>query len=180
MSKRTAPPDAIRDYLSYDPDTGVFTWIKVPGRRIKIGYVAGRIDAYGYRTIKFRGRDYRAHHLAWLFVYGVWPDGDLDHKNNRRDDNWIDNLRPATNAQNHANQRCHRDNASGLKGVSIDKRNGRYIARITVDGRKRHLGVFDDAEEAARAYDAAARQHFGEFARTNFPSDSGAHRTSPL
>lgn len=53
--------------------------------------------------------------------------------------------------------------------MKLDRRDGRYQSRIRVEGRQIHLGTFASAEEAARAYDAAALRHFGDFANTNFP-----------
>jgi hypothetical protein len=77
------------------------------------------------------------------------------------------NLRPATPTQNRYNQPCRKDSCSGFKGVGIRRK--RWLAKIKVDGKTVHLGMFDDKESAARAYDAAARIHHGEFAYLNFP-----------
>jgi len=93
------------------------------------------------------------------------------HKNLNGLDNQRHNLRPATNSQNHANQGLRRNNKSGYKGVSACK--GRpqtpWVGMICVNYKSIVLGRFKTAEEAARAYDVAARKYFGEFARLNFP-----------
>jgi len=89
---------------------------------------------------------------------------DGDGLNNRRD-----NLRHATGSQNNANSRPRV--VGGYKGVSHYKRTGRWRAYLTTDGVHRHLGYFDTAEDAARAYDVAAREQWHEFARLNFPTD---------
>jgi hypothetical protein len=164
------PAPDIRDYLSYDPETGVFLWIKRPpyANRVKTGVVAGNVWKDGYRTIMFRGRKHQAHRIAWWWVHGVWPPSDLDHKDLDKDNNRIGNLRLATDSQNQANAGPPRHNTSGFKGVYFKKREGRWVAAIGVGGIKRYLGYFDTAADAARAYDAAAHQHFREFARTNF------------
>lgn len=91
----------------------------------------------------------------------------VDHINGNGLDNRRDNLRLATKGQNNYNTRLRRDNATGYKGV---KRNClRWVARIRIDRRLIHLGSFSTKEDAARAYDSAARRHFGEFAKLNFP-----------
>jgi hypothetical protein len=82
-------------------------------------------------------------------------------------DNRKANLRVCTTQQNQANRRPNRGCTSAFKGVSLLKREGKWRAQITVDGRNRYLGRFTDEFAAARAYDAAALEHFGEFAHTN-------------
>lgn len=93
-----------------------------------------------------------------------------DHVNGDGLDNRRSNLRRATHGQNMANKVRYRNNTSGFKGVSR-RQNGRWFAQIQCQGNHRHLGYFATAEEAARAYDAAAVEAFGEFARLNFPQE---------
>jgi hypothetical protein len=96
----------------------------------------------------------------------------VDHVNGNGLDNRNANLRGATAAENNHNACKRLDNTSGFKGVYWNTRDRRWRARIEVSGRKIHLGCHDDLEEAARAYDAAARERFGAFASLNFPVDS--------
>lgn len=96
----------------------------------------------------------------------------VDHINGDGLDNRRANLRRATHRQNMANKRIYRNNTSGFKGVTRNTGTGRpWRASLRSDGRRHHLGYFDTAEEAARAYDTAAAEHFGEFARPNFPRE---------
>ncbi len=83
------------------------------------------------------------------------------------------NLRPATKAQNQQNQKRRKDNRSGFKGVHWSAQKGKWQAHIQAHGRRRHLGFFADPVDGARAYDKAARELHGVFARLNFP-DTGA------
>lgn len=98
----------------------------------------------------------------------------VDHVNGNGLDNRRSNLRPATPTQNARNRGMRSDNTSGFKGVHPHRRSGRWAACIWFDGRSNYLGLFDDAAEAARVYDAAALEHFGPFARLNFPKENAA------
>jgi hypothetical protein len=106
---------------------------------------------------------YQAHRLAWLYMHGEWPVGDLDHINGDPADNRIANLRIATQSQNNANRRARRGRN---KGVYMEKKTGKYKANICVNRKQIYLGRFESAEAAKAAYDKAAAQYFGEYART--------------
>lgn len=96
----------------------------------------------------------------------------VDHQNGDGLDNQRANLRPSTHGQNMFNRRLYKNSTSGFKGVTRRRRDGRWQAQIQANKQHRHLGYHDTAEEAARAYDAAARELFGDFARLNFPGGS--------
>jgi hypothetical protein len=92
----------------------------------------------------------------------------VDHINHDGLDNRRANLRRATNTQNVYNQRCRKQNITGFKGVIVNRGRGKaFIAGIRVNGKQIHLGLFEDAREAAIAYNRAAVKHFGEFAYLN-------------
>lgn len=96
--------------------------------------------------------------------------GEVDHVDGDGFNNRRANLRLATHAQNAYGQKVQsRPKSSRFKGVHLDRRTGRWIAMVKQHQRARHLGVFDSEVEAARAYDAAAREAFGDFARLNIP-----------
>jgi hypothetical protein len=155
----------VRELLHYFPESGVFTWRQPPGNHLRLRqYTAGGITT-GYVVIKIDGRKYKAHRLAWLYTHGDWPSGDLDHINGCPLDNRLCNLRIATNAQNQANSRRD-DGKATPKGVKALP-GGRFQARITFQGHLRTLGTFDSPESAERAYIAAAREHYGSFARAS-------------
>lgn len=155
----------LREVLSYDRDSGVFTWRKSLSRSVPIGTVAGKIRKRdGRRAIKIDGTAYIAARLAFFYVKGRWPKGDIDHRDgDRLNDKWK-NLREATRSQNVANRDTF-PHSSAFKGVSFDKQTGRWRARIRVRGKLIALGRHDTPEQAHAAYVAAARKYFGEFAR---------------
>jgi hypothetical protein len=109
------------------------------------------------------GRLYRAHRLAWLYVHGEWPKGNLDHINRDGCDNRIANLRLATYSENGRNSRLRSSNTSGFRGV-YRRPNGRFTAQIWHSGACQTLGTFDTIEEAHAIRREAARELYGEFA----------------
>jgi hypothetical protein len=130
-------------------------------------------NSNGYAVASFthngRVRWTRMHRLLLL---GLDSDCSLhvDHINGDRLDNRRSNLRLVTSGQNQSNRRKKVNSKHRFKGVNQDRRDLRWEARIRSKGAKYYIGRFATEEEAARAYDVAAREHFGEFARLNFPT----------
>ncbi len=153
----------MRHFLNYNPESGVFT-ARVSIHKRREGQEVGTKHHHGYLKVYISGVRYMAHRLAFLWVYGRWPDVCVDHINGQRSDNRIANLREATAAQNIRNQGSHKDSRTGIKGVTR-KPNGKWAAQIGYGGKNRFLGTFSTPEAAQRAYETAARQHHGEFVR---------------
>lgn len=99
---------------------------------------------------------------------------EVDHRNADGLDNRRANLRLATKAENGRNRSAPSNNTSGYKGVSWNKRHQEWYAHITADKKRKHLGHYDSQESAALAHDRAARELYGEFAKTNFPQSEVA------
>lgn len=154
--------------MTYVPETGQLLW-RTAKRLNTIGKAAGTPNSYGYLTTGIDGVSHPVHRLVWFYVHGKWPEGQIDHINGDRTDNRIENLRQATIAQNVRNRGVQRHNKCGFKGVSFKVADKRWRASIGMNGKSMHIGLFDTAEEAARAYDDAAIRHYGEFAKLNFP-----------
>jgi hypothetical protein len=149
----------------YDPNTGALTWRTRPNGRVPAGSIAGKIQ------VRTKSGFYKKTHVIWLWVKGYWPDFEIDHRNrNATDNRWV-NLRRATVSQNNANKGLQKNNKSGFKGVYKESDSGKWRAVLKFNKTTIHLGRFEVAEEAARAYDKAAKEHHGEFAFLNFPEE---------
>lgn len=149
-----------RALIDYDPDTGVFRWRR-SRRGCRIGDVAGNPNSKGYWQISLNYKRYFGHRLAWLYVHGYWPTGEIDHINMDKGDNRICNLRDATREQNRHNTTMTKRNTTGFKGVSFHRKMGKFQAHH----RRHWLGYFQTAEAAHAAYAKAATEAAGEFAR---------------
>lgn len=152
--------DIFSSLFSYDKETGhikrLYTW-----KRHRSGDKAGCLTNQGYRSIRYSGRDYLEHRIAWLLSYGHWPEAEIDHINGDRSDNRIKNLRLAKRIENCRNTSIRKDNSTGYKGVS--KVGKRFRAQISCSGKVIHLGRFDTAKEAHEAYRKASSEYHGEF-----------------
>lgn len=141
-----------RELLHYEAETGIFTWAVNRRGPAKAGDVAGTRMKNGYRKIGIDGREYLCHRLAWLVTSGSWPAHQIDHINGDPGDNRLENLRPATNAENHQNLGLRKTNTSGHVGVTWFADRGKWVAQIHVAGKHKCLGYFDDKLDASTAY----------------------------
>ncbi len=161
--------------IDYNPETGALIWKPIVeqssiDKMWNTRFAGKKIthkNSSGHIQFGMNGKNYLAHRMAWLIVHGDLPDL-IDHANGVRDDNRLCNLRPATRSQNSSNTRRRSDNTSGYRGVSHRCHPIKWSAFIGVNGKTLHLGNFDRPEDAAHAYDAAAKKYHGEFATLNF------------
>jgi len=150
------------DYFDYDFTTGIGTYKKRKGKRVKIGDRVGYIDtSNGYRYVCFEGKTYKEHRVVWFLYYGEWPKNEIDHIDLNKANNAISNLRECTRSQNLANRKTV--NKLGFKGVQKTPY-GKYQAKIKKGGKLIYLGTYETPEEASIAYGEAATKHFGNFA----------------
>lgn len=150
--------------IGYDPITGIIF-------RRSSGRIIGYENGDGYLVIVYKNKKYRAHRLIWFHQTGKWPDCQIDHRDGNKSNNQWSNLRQATLAENSRNCAIRKDNTSGFKGVAFHKLTGKWQAYIRVNGRRIHLGNHTTKEQAADAYDTAAKMYHVDFASAN-------HRTS--
>lgn len=157
---RTAKPltaERLREVLHYDPESGVFTWREAGPKRV-VGARAGHIDRY--LLVGVDGGQYYGHRLAWLYMTGEWPTGELDHKDLDKANCKWGNIRPATHKQNMENVAVRSHSGTGVKGVHYCKRTGKFAAYLCHNWKKVHLGRFADIEDAKRARKAGEAQYF--------------------
>lgn len=159
----------LRRALDYDPGTGLLFWRvreDVPARTNKrfAGKPAGGPDGqYGYITIRLYDRLYQAHRLVWLHVHGVWPEAVLDHIDGNPTNNRLENLRPATRAENNRNKIGK--GVTPYKGITREPGTNRWVAQIQLGKKNHRLGSFDTPELAHAAYCEAAARYHGAFAK---------------
>jgi hypothetical protein len=165
MEKSELTQERLHELLHYNLRAGTFRWRVRKRSNQRAGDIAGFRTRSDYWRIRVDGRYYRAHQLAWLYMTGEWGRPLVDHRDGNPLNNRWGNLRVASHTNNAANRRRLQGKASGFKGVSFDRRSGKWFAQIAKDGRRYWLGYFKTPQEAHRAYATAARLLFGKFAR---------------
>lgn len=119
----------------------------------------------GYLQVCIKGIKYRAHRVIFKMVTGREPQGLIDHRDLNRKNNRFENFREASDSQSSQHRSLSKRNTTGYKGVYLEKRSQRYVARITVNGARRELGYYPTAQEAHAAYCLAAIKDHKQFAR---------------
>ena len=136
----------------------------------------GWVNGMGYHLIEIRHHNKRKALTVHKLLGECWIDNHedkpcIDHIDGNRTNNAISNLRWCTHVENQRNRQVTGRGSSAYKGVTWHKASGKWTAQISVDGHNRHLGYFTDEREAARAYNAAAQDLFGEYACINVITD---------
>lgn len=186
MTKRSLPtPEQLRQLLRYEPDTGKLYWKERPIEMFNAGNTsrearcctwnkryAGKEaftskNKYGYHVGAIFGRVMMAHRVIWAIHFGEWPELEIDHSDRCRSNNSITNLRSASRAENCRNMKSKSGADSELRGVALDKKSGRWIAKICVNLKQIYLGRFDTEKDAYEAYRRASIEMHGEFSTVN-------------
>lgn len=152
--------ETLKNLFTYDTQKGQL--IKINGKKRK----AKSTLKATYSNVMIEGKAFREHRAIWIWHYGDIPNGKtIDHKDGNSKNNRIENLRLCTYSENNSNKKMQRNNKTGYKGVH--RSGDKYAAGICQNRKIVYLGRYDTATEAAMAYDAAAIERFGEFAKTN-------------
>lgn len=158
-------PEALRQLLRYEPETGQLFWLE--SRAGQHGFnkqymgreaLAGK-HPDGYKQGTLSGKSVLAHRVVWAVVYGAWPIEDIDHINGNRQDNRIENLRAVSRMENAHNVKRRSTNKSGHAGVYWSPSNGKWVAQIMCAGRREWLGLFTTVADAAVARRDAERRY---------------------
>ena len=136
----------LKSLLHYNPLTGEFH--KFCKNKSKI---TGYINVLGYSEIRVKSKLYLAHRLAWLYVYGLSPNNEIDHRDHNRSNNKIKNLRDATRVKNSQNASLQKGTVSGVLGVAWCKQREKWIAQIKINYKTINLGGFKLKADAIKA-----------------------------
>jgi len=156
--------EQVRKLFDYNPETGILTNKTHRNSRAKKGETSGCTLSTGYLQVTIDRKRYLAHRLCFLHYHGYLPKI-LDHVDNIKHHNMIDNLRAATTQENAFNKKISSNNTSGVKGVFWDGTYNKWRASISINGKKRYFGSYYDIEDARKAVEDAREKHHGEFAR---------------
>jgi hypothetical protein len=154
--------ERLTELLSVDTERGIFTWKHTMGGKAQKGQEAGTLTENGYVAIRVDKRDYLAHRLMWLYVYGAFPIINIDHIDRDRTNNRPNNLRLATEKQNGENRSLKSKNSSGHRGVFLRKylKSKPWAVSIMSKRKTIHIGYFATVEEAVKARRDAEDKYF--------------------
>ena len=151
----------LKELLSYNYETGVFTW-KVSRGKANKGMDANSVNGLGYIQIGIDGKRYLGHRLAWLYMNSEMPEKQIDHINHNKRDNRIVNLRNADYTINSRNVPIQKNNKTGIVGVAYCKINKSYQVTIYDKGVKvynRRHKLFIDAVKIRKSLEVKYGYH---------------------
>jgi hypothetical protein len=159
MASQIITQDQVKDLFEYR-DGKLYGKIYVGAR--KLGNAAGSLNSKGYLNTKINGKLYLNHRIIFLMFNGYLPQY-IDHIDNNRLNNRVENLRPATLSQNSCNTKIAKNNTSGVKGVFWQKK--KWRVELTVKGKKKRFGCYDSLELAELVATEARNKYHQNYAR---------------
>lgn len=145
------------DAFEYDEQTGALTH-----RHTTISGTQGELATFdhsrGYLSVCIGRKQYLAHRVIYLMQTGLWPEH-IDHINHDKRDNSWRNLRSVEQETNNRNMPIQTNTKTGVVGVSLHKPTGKYRAYITVNGKAKHLGLFETVSAAQAAREQASTRY---------------------
>lgn len=160
-------PIKLKELLTYDPITGIFTWNKVEGKSPQwngrfAGKIAGSLNNKGYVKIGIDKKYYSAHRLAFLFMGLPIPEI-VDHTDRDKSNNKWNNLRASDTSNNAGNSDKYRTNTSGYKNVSWAQDRKLWYVKV-IKNSKIHGGYYKTLEEAISVANSLRKELYGDSA----------------
>lgn len=155
--------ERLRELFQYNSD-GSLTRLVSRGTQKAGTKTIGKLDPSGYRRICVDSNHYLFHRIVWQWHYGDDPEF-VDHINNNRQDNRIENMSRVTKSNNTQHQLLPKNNTSGFFGVSWYKKKSTWKAEISLHGKKKYLGQSQDLKTAVLRYNEACNELHGEFGK---------------
>jgi hypothetical protein len=153
--------DQLTAHHLFEYKDGNLYW-KNPVHKKNLGKIVGYDNGYGYKKVDIKGKQYYVHRIVYLMQHDMMPKL-IDHIDGNPSNNAIENLREANNSQNMMNSFQKANNLSGHRNVRYNKDRHNYSVYITLSGKQKFFGSYDDVELAALVADEARRKHHGEF-----------------
>ncbi len=162
MTKKELTKDRLCELLDVDVEKGIFVWKHTMGGKAKKGQEAGALTVNGYVAIRIDKRDYLAHRLIWLYVYGAFPSLHIDHIDRDKTNNTPSNLRIVNEKQNGENRSLASKNSSGHRGVFFRKNltSKPWHVNIMSNRKTIHIGYFATLDDAIKARRIAEDKYF--------------------
>lgn len=141
-------------HFRYEPETGKLYWRNPRSNRVKAGDEAGYLQTKGYLRVSLYDLSVPVHHVIWLYVYGTWPEHQIDHIDGDKKDNRLEKLRDVTNVVNSENAKRRKDNKSGYSGITVHSGFTKpFFVRRGFNGIRHYGGSYATLEEALVALD---------------------------
>jgi hypothetical protein len=155
----TLSQNFLNSILRYE--NGFLYW-KVNRGNVKAGSMAGCHAFKGYHIVRINSKNHYYHRLIFMMHHGYMPET-IDHIDGNPANNRIENLRAATVSQNGWNQKIHKRNKSGFRGVSWNKKAKKWVANCMINGNQHYLGSFNSLDDASNVINEFRMKHHGEF-----------------
>lgn len=161
--------DYIKERFSYNQKTGHLSWKNRPEHDFISKKYQSIFNARfankesgsfcnGYLRTQIDKKSYFNHLIIWVYVYGRYPEKNIDHIDGNRANNKIENLREVTKLENAKNQKLYKNNGSGFSGVRFDKSLNKWRVQIGSGKNRKHIGIFEERDAAIRARQKAEKE----------------------
>jgi len=155
-----------QEYLKklFDYRDGDIYWKVARTNAIKVGQKAGSLNHYGYLITRINNKLYKNHRLIFLIFNGYLPKF-INHIDGNLLNNKIENLKEIKHSKNIQNSKKRNDNTSGVKNVHWNKKNKKWRVQLTINGKQKCFGSYDNLDMAELVAQKARNKYYGEYAK---------------